>query len=71
MTQLIIPYIATDALLAAVGVHCPVLELLDISGAELVTDPGVASLYRQSLGWDLCPNSLTCTLRFLHILTSN
>lgn len=67
LTHLIVPYIATDALVAAVGAACPRLELLDISGTELVTDRGVVELVRQTEGWDPGPTSLTSTLRFLLI----
>ena len=63
LTQLVVPYIATDALVTAVGADCPRLELLDISGTELVTDRGVVGLVRQTVGWETCPTNLTTTLR--------
>ena len=63
LTHLIVPYIATDALVAAVGTHCPRLELLDISGTELVTDSGVVGLVRQTVGGEVCPTNLTTSLR--------
>ena len=63
LTQLVVPYIATDALVTAVGADCPRLELLDISGTELVTDRGVAGLVRQTVGGETCPTNLTTTLR--------
>ena len=63
LTQLVVPYIATDALVAAVGADCPRLELLDISGTELVTDRGVVGLVRETVGWEACPTNLTTTLR--------
>ena len=63
LRQLIVPYIATDQLLAFLGKFCPVVELLDISGAEMVTEKGVESLYRHRIGWDTCPTDLTSTLR--------
>ena len=64
LTQLIVPYMATDSLVAAVASHCHSLELLDLSGTELVTDLGVVGLYKQRLGWELCPTNLTWTLRY-------
>ena len=63
LTKLVVPYIATDHLVAMVGRHCPVMEFLDISGTELVTDIGVTKLYRYKVGRDMCPTDLTQTLR--------
>ena len=63
LTHLIVPYIATDGLVSAVGTHCARLELLDISGTELVTDRGVVGLVRQTVGGEVCPTNLTTSLR--------
>jgi len=65
LTQLIAPYIASDKLLSALGRYCPVLEYLDASGSELVTDRGVSSLYKKTVGWDTCPTDLTFTLKWV------
>ena len=62
LRQLIVPYIATDSLLAALGSWSHCLEHLDISGAESVSDQGITSLYRQKIGWDFCPTEMTLTL---------
>ena len=40
LTQLIVPYIATNHMLEAVGRYCHVLETFDISGTDMVTDSG-------------------------------
>ena len=67
LTQLIVPYIADDALLSRIGHHCPQLELLDISGVSGVTDEGVKNLYRMTVGGELWPTGLVETLRYLMI----
>ena len=67
LTQLIVPYIADDALLSAVGRHCPYIELLDISGVDQVTDKGVRTLYRTNVGGELWPTELTETLKYFLI----
>ena len=66
LTHLIVPYIATDQLVRLVGTHCPNLNLLDLSGTEL-SDTGIVELYRQRLGFDLCPTNLTWSLKYLLI----
>ena len=66
LTQLIVPYIADNALLSAVGRHCPYIELLDISGAE-VTDEGAKALYRTNVGGELWPTELRETLKYFLI----
>ena len=67
LTQLIVPYIANDALLSAIGRHNPCLELLDISGVDQVTDEGVKKLYRTNVGGELWPTDLIETLKYFLI----
>ena len=80
LTHLVVPYIADDALVAAVGACCPQvmsdtlvrtftrvgqLELLDLSGTRLVTDRGVAGLYRVERWGERGPAQLTSSLHTL------
>ena len=65
LRHLIVPYIGDDALVSAVGRHCPCLELLDLSGVSAVTDQGVRALYRKNVGGELWPTELTGTMRYL------
>ena len=67
LTQFIVPYIADDALLSAVGRHCPRMELLDVSGADQVTEDGVKKLYRTNIGGELWPTELTETMKYFLI----
>ena len=67
LRQLIVPHIADDALLAAVGKSCPSLQLLDMSGATEVTDSGVAGLYRLEVGGERWPTQLAASLQYLMI----
>ena len=67
LTQLIVPYIADDALISAVGRHCTRMELLDISGTDQVTDEGVKKLYKINVGGELWPTDLTETLKYFLI----
>ena len=61
-------------LVAAIGRHCPRLQLLDLSGTEQVllstggadlsdvqvTEEGIKKLYRMNVGGEVWPTELVC-----------